>query len=302
MGIATSVIYSKENERPGRDHKIVCVGVSGDGRSVGVERMLEGVGREDQAKEVDKLVAEVTDAMRGKAEGRGGEGFFDVTSGVEHVHSAVAKGECESGMLWPYAMEMENGWFGEEVVVVPGSFNPLHVGHLEMGKVTGEENKEVWFELSLGNADKPTVTLENLLYRLEEFGKLAAAEGGGEGKAEGEGMKVRLMCTAEPFFAGKAKVLKDLGAERVTFVVGSDTFVRIVDVKYYDSKEAMEEMLEGWRRDGISFVVCPRGDITGNPFQDDRGLSRWLNKHEFWSEVSSSAIREGVMDAGGTKL
>ena len=140
----------------------------------------------------------------------------------------------------------------------------------------------------MANVDKPNVAVADLGYRVGEFGKVA-----------GEG--TRLICTAEPTFEGKARVLRELGVERVTFVVGSDTYVRVVSDKYYDSREHMMEVLEGWRRDGVRFVVCPRGDVTENEYEDDRGLSTWLTKEQFWNDVSSTDIREGRMDRGGNR-
>ncbi|GMI46175.1 hypothetical protein TrCOL_g4020 [Triparma columacea] len=297
VGIATSVIYSKSSERPGRSHKVVCVGVSGSGKSLGFERLLKGEDRAEQSREVDDLVKEVTEVMRGiKDEVEDKSGAFEVglIEGIGRVHKLVAGGKERIGMLWPYPAALGEGGLGKDVTVVPGSFNPMHVGHLEMAGAGGEGKGGTVFELSLTNVDKPPVAVEDLGYRVEEFGKLLD-ERGGERKG-----RIKLMCTAEPTFAGKVRALKELGAERITFVVGSDTFVRVVDKKYYGSEEEMKDVLEGWRRGGVSFVVCPRGEITENEYRDDMGLSRWLTKEEFWCDVSSTEIREGTKDRGGS--
>ena len=88
--------------------------------------------------------------------------------------------------------------------------------------------------------------------------------------------------------------MKSLGCEKIKFVVGSDTYVRIVDPKYYESRQHLERLLQFWKDSGVSFVVCPRGEILTNPSgsDSDDGLSLWLKKSEFWMDISSTEIRK----------
>src|SRR4026209_2921420 len=55
-------------------------------------------------------------------------------------------------------------------LVFPGSFNPLHHGHITLAELAAERfAAPVAFELSIANVDKPNLTPEELRRRLEQF-------------------------------------------------------------------------------------------------------------------------------------
>src|SRR4029453_17081115 len=90
--------------------------------------------------------------------------------------------------------------------VLPGSFNPLHAGHLALAHVAGQIlSAPVVFELSVTNVDKPSLRVAEVRRRLRQFEWRYVVE-----------------LTRAPTFGEKARLFP--GA---TFVVGSDTAERI---------------------------------------------------------------------------
>ena len=58
-------------------------------------------------------------------------------------------------------------------IVFPGSFNPVHEGHVELAKASMEktDSKMAFFEISITNADKPAMSLDAVVERLEDLAK-----------------------------------------------------------------------------------------------------------------------------------
>src|SRR5262245_49860019 len=86
--------------------------------------------------------------------------------------------------------------------ILSGAFNPLHHCHLPLGQAASSRlGVEVHFELTLRNADKPPLTIEEVEPRMRQF----------------IGVKPLLLTTA-PTFAERAKLFPG-----TTWVVGIDT-------------------------------------------------------------------------------
>ena len=127
--------------------------------------------------------------------------------------------------------------------VFPGSFNPLHHGHTLLAERTAERlGQPVAFELSIANVDKPNLTEDEVLRRLEQF--------------RGRG----------PVFVTRAPRIEDKAAlfPGCTFVVGTDTAAHIVHPRYYrDDPAELAGMLERIRSLGCRFLVVGRADDRG---------------------------------------
>jgi nicotinic acid mononucleotide adenylyltransferase len=128
-------------------------------------------------------------------------------------------------------------------VVLPGSFNPLHAGHLLLARVAEDIRQQpVAFEIAVLNVDKPPLAAGEVRNRLAQFA-----------------WRARVELTRAPTFLEKARLFP--GA---AFVIGADTAERLVAARYYgDSTERMAAALEEIADRGCSFLVAVRVDPAG---------------------------------------
>ena len=170
---------------------------------------------------------------------------------------------------------------GIEGALMPGSFNPLHRGHIELrGAAQSVLGMNVTFELSIANVDKPT------LARGEVEARLGTLRGGSA-----------VVLSRASRFSQKSRLFPG-----TTFVVGYDTAARIVDASYYDGDgEELSRALDRVRADGCRFLVAGREvdgefrslddlDIPG----DFEELFEQMPESVFRWDVSSSVIRAGL--------
>ncbi|KAI5076449.1 hypothetical protein GOP47_0008514 [Adiantum capillus-veneris] len=124
-------------------------------------------------------------------------------------------------------------------VILSGSFNPLHEGHLKLMDAACSVIPGVpVFEISVINADKPPLSPDEIKSRAIQF------------KQAGK----TIVFTNQPFFFKKAELLPNS-----TFVVGADTAVRLINPKYYDGSHVrMLEVLLAMKHLGCDFVVAGR--------------------------------------------
>ncbi len=165
-----------------------------------------------------------------------------------------------------------------EGAVLPGSFNPLHAGHRRLAAVVAElARTEVAFELSIVNVDKPPLEEVEVRRRLRQFHG-----------------RWRVVLTRAPRFIEKARLLPG-----VTFAIGWDTAVRLVDPHYYGGDErSMLAALGEMRAAGCRFLVAGRehegvfrtlADVAVPEHFED--LLEAIPESRFRVDVSSSALR-----------
>src|SRR5580692_2909882 len=129
------------------------------------------------------------------------------------------------------------------LVLLPGSFNPLHEGHVLLARVAEELTQQpVAFEISVTNVDKPPLSGETVRHRLAQFAWKSPVE-----------------LTRAPTFVEKSRLFPG-----TTFVIGADTAERLVAPKYYGDDEAlMHAALEEMSKSGARFLVAVRIDAAG---------------------------------------
>ncbi len=167
----------------------------------------------------------------------------------------------------------------QPVVLFPGSFNPMHEGHVSLAQAAEELRQQpVAFELSVTNVDKPPLAGETVRQRLAQFTWRAPVE-----------------LTRAPTFVEKARLFPG-----TTFVVGADTAERLFGSKYYGGDEdRMHMALEEIANSGSSFLVAVRLYAAGrvralNDIPVPRryaDLFSEIPEHHFRVDTSSSEIR-----------
>jgi hypothetical protein len=164
-------------------------------------------------------------------------------------------------------------------LLFPGSFNPLHEGHVLLARVAEELRQQpLAFEISVTNVDKPPLTRETVRHRLSQFTWKSPVE-----------------LTRAPTFLEKSRLFPG-----TTFVIGADTAERLVAPKYYGDDEARMHMaLEEIANSGSSFLVAVRIDAVGrvralNDIPVPRryaDLFTEIPEHRFRLDTSSSEMR-----------
>jgi len=253
--------------------------------------------------------------------------------------------------------------FPQDVLIVPGSFNPPHQGHVGLANAAVlalkrlrqqeiQDNIEEWqkrpyyfrysslssakssssssssailqrmwsivdeysdeqydptvlFEMSVTNADKPPLDPKEVERRVSMFTSLLTTCDMPKDWS--------IILTNAPLFSQKTEMLDNLipsgySCRKMSFVLGTDTFVRIINPKYYNnSRDEMIEALVDMRDKGVHFIVGGRleqGTEHNKPIfingeeevkylpPDIQSMFTLLTEDEFRLDISSTELRK----------
>jgi hypothetical protein len=207
---------------------------------------------------------------------------------TENLLQRVVDGELEGCVVNADGTQSPLSALTEGMVVLPGSFNPVHAGHVDLSRAACElarvdAKTHFAYELSITNADKGTLKGLDAHRRVRQF----------------QGLGAKLIVTRAPLFLQKAALLPP----RTTFCVGYDTAVRLVDPKYAD----LAQVLAGLRGRQTTVIVAGRLALDKDKIPDKNqsfltladlalpagaeGLFQGLTEHQFRSDLSSSQLR-----------
>tara|TARA_B100001250_G_scaffold409984_2_gene435472 strand:+ start:618 stop:1724 length:1107 start_codon:yes stop_codon:yes gene_type:complete len=122
-------------------------------------------------------------------------------------------------------------------LIFPGSFNPLHEGHIKMKELAERKTgMHTTFEICAKNADKPPLTFYEIKRTIDQFQNDES-----------------WMLTSAGRFSEKAEMFPNS-----VFIIGADTLMRVFDEKFYKNHKDMMEHIQRFNDHNINFLVFGR--------------------------------------------
>jgi nicotinic acid mononucleotide adenylyltransferase len=290
VGIACSLV--KDNERIGREHHI-NIAIHTNNRTTGVSVTFKKskMNREQEENFVNDLTLNLITKQFNKTIDCICE---DINQTIYTENDAIVepfdeRNPCICG-IYPYKPYASAGMYfgtafgvmddpkspkyGKDLVIYPGSFNPLHQGHIEIKNLAEQILKTtVFYELSVKNSYKPQMDYVDLKNRIKQFEDNP------------------YIVTHSPRFVDKIKLLKsDFNCSSITIVVGADTWERVYDAAAHKNGD-----IKFFEDNNVKFLVFGRNAEIKN--QDSVLFIKNDLALNYNNNISSTAIRKVQVSA-----
>ena len=174
---------------------------------------------------------------------------------------------------------------GKITAILPGSFNPMQSGHISMQQDASKRlGTKVLFELCINNVDKGYIDYIDIKDRLNNV-------------PSEYNQKEDFVYTNAPLIIDKARAFNN----GITFVVGIDTLIRFLDVKYYKPDSARNEIFDELIYRGCNFLVYGRKIADEFVTIDDiilpdkiKNICEFVGEENFRLDISSTGIRNEI--------
>uniref|UniRef100_A0A7S2Z913 Cytidyltransferase-like domain-containing protein n=1 Tax=Rhodosorus marinus TaxID=101924 RepID=A0A7S2Z913_9RHOD len=290
LGIGATAAISTTRERKGTNRFWVSVATKEAIHSYG-SVLCKGTrtrAEEDELVSRAILFAMERSLQEGKESGRLMTIGLDTSEKLEHLEASRDPGTLVTKFL-KGEMRVDSVLIDKDGVtasehmqfrglVLPGSFNPLHIGHRKLvdaaKRISGEQH--VAYELGVVNADKGRLSADETLRRVEQF--------------RGES---QVILTMKPLVVEKMSILPGC-----SFVAGYDTAVRILNPAYYAG--GLEEMIHELSEKAS---VGSRIFVAGRTEQLRNGESKFLTLRDLdvpnelngmFVEIPEALFREDI--------
>tara|TARA_R110000772_G_scaffold249530_2_gene363848 strand:+ start:31742 stop:32761 length:1020 start_codon:yes stop_codon:yes gene_type:complete len=256
LGVGITASIASEGEREGRQHDYYLTLISKTDQYSISGHFNQGLSREEEEEEIK----------------------LDLKGWLDYIClNKTEEGYTSKKMLSACHITSIPEWFNQKLfsygtkdkssinLVFPGSFNPIHKGHVRMMEIaesfTGRKGA---YEISIGNVDKGYISYSDCLDR----------------------MRYREFVISNDILF-KDKVINY--PEGTFFIVGEDTYKRIFDESYYSNTAEYNSAMQIFRLWNTQFLVFSR---NGSKVANGEFILECQEASDFDIKVSSTELRK----------